>query len=78
MRFWEKVGLEPFGGKKSLNWFTLFPDSSLDLRNDVIKWFVDVGIFFDVMKLGTHIPGFSRDFAGGLVPVPLKSNFFYF
>ncbi|KAF8075930.1 mediator complex subunit 13 C-terminal-domain-containing protein [Lyophyllum atratum] len=76
LRFWEKLGLGPRGGKKNGTAFVLFEDDGEQRQQQVEAWLATVAATYEGKHLGTFVPGKSpscpRD---GLFPLRFDSAF---
>jgi mediator of RNA polymerase II transcription subunit 13, fungi type len=48
LRFWEKLGLGPRGGKKDVTAFALFEDDGEDRQGQVERWLGDMSATYTV------------------------------
>ncbi|KAJ7496590.1 mediator complex subunit 13 C-terminal-domain-containing protein [Mycena latifolia] len=76
LRFWEKLGLTPRGGRKNATVFVLFEDDG-DARQQLAEaWLAKMSAVYDSKHLGTLTPGnhamCSRD---GIFPLRFDSTF---
>ncbi|KAJ3225557.1 Mediator of RNA polymerase II transcription subunit 13-like [Clydaea vesicula] len=88
LRFWEKLRLEPFGGKKHLQYLAVFPGSNptnsslkeevgeaaLDLSIEVANFFYELGTIYQTLQMGKHVPVESKRIEKGMVPVHLLES----
>ncbi|KAF9293057.1 mediator of RNA polymerase II transcription subunit 13 [Linnemannia elongata] len=70
LRFWEKLSLGPYSGRKSISYFVLYPESA-DMENNVTRFWRELSVLFETSLLGKHQPGMIQDYKPGLVPIPL-------
>ncbi|KAH7888131.1 mediator complex subunit 13 C-terminal-domain-containing protein [Phlebopus sp. FC_14] len=57
LRFWEKLGLTPWGGKKDITAFLFFEDSGLAKQQSAENWLKRVSATYSARQLGSHIAG---------------------
>ncbi|KAF5371974.1 hypothetical protein D9615_008048 [Tricholomella constricta] len=76
LRFWEKLGLGPRGGKKNGTAFVLFEDGTEERQEQVEAWLSTVATTYEGMHLGTLVPGKSpSNPRAGVHPVRFDSSF---
>ncbi|KAJ7478619.1 mediator complex subunit 13 C-terminal-domain-containing protein [Mycena galericulata] len=76
LRFWEKLGLTPRGGRKDATVFVLFEDDG-DARMQVVEaWLTKIAAVYDSKHLGTLTPG-SHNMCtkDGIFPLRFDSTF---
>ncbi|KAK9720525.1 mediator of RNA polymerase II transcription subunit 13 [Basidiobolus ranarum] len=69
LRFWEKMNLEPYGGKKKVSWFAIYPEGQA-MENSAQWFFTQLGAVYEASSLGGHTPGHLEGLRGGLIPAP--------
>ncbi|EGO27140.1 hypothetical protein SERLADRAFT_434909 [Serpula lacrymans var. lacrymans S7.9] len=57
IRFWEKLGLGPLGGKKDIIAFVLFDEEGPEKQNQAEGWLNSISVMYTAKQLGTHVPG---------------------
>jgi mediator of RNA polymerase II transcription subunit 13 len=73
--FWETLGLAPAGGPKNLETYTIYPLND-DLKSYAGRFMSELGISYEVLKLGTHTRGTLLPEADSdLVPWNLPQSF---
>ncbi|KAF8803912.1 hypothetical protein BYT27DRAFT_6723764 [Phlegmacium glaucopus] len=76
LRFWEKLGLGPKGGRKDLSAFVIFEEDGEQRQTQMENWLVSVGNVYQGKHFGSLSPGKSsvcpKD---GLVPLRFDSSF---
>ncbi|ORX92724.1 hypothetical protein K493DRAFT_41414 [Basidiobolus meristosporus CBS 931.73] len=73
LRFWEKMNLEPYGGKKKISWFTIFPEGPAMERS--AQWFfTQLGVIYEASSLGRHYPGHLDGLRGGMISAPFSDG----
>jgi hypothetical protein len=70
LRFWEKLSLGPYSSRKNISYFVVYPES-LDMENNVSRFWRELSVLFETSLLGKHQPGILQDYKPGLVPIPL-------
>ncbi|EJD50738.1 hypothetical protein AURDEDRAFT_182132 [Auricularia subglabra TFB-10046 SS5] len=68
LRFWEKLGLGPRGGKKHVSAFVLYEDGS-EASSHIPSWMEMMSKFFSARGFGTHSTGTAVGHDNGLVPL---------
>jgi mediator of RNA polymerase II transcription subunit 13, fungi type len=48
IRFWEKTGLHPLGGRKNVNAFVMYEGESMEMFGRASQWFKRVSIAYTV------------------------------
>ncbi|KAJ6534040.1 mediator complex subunit 13 C-terminal-domain-containing protein [Mycena vulgaris] len=76
LRFWEKLGLTPRGGRKSATVFVLFEDDG-DTRQQLAEaWLAKITAIYDSKHLGTLTPGsHNMCVRDGIFPLRFDSTF---
>jgi hypothetical protein len=54
LRFWEKLGLGPRGGKKNVTAFALFEDNGEERKQQVERWLRDMSRTYSVRNYLVH------------------------
>ncbi|KIJ70634.1 hypothetical protein HYDPIDRAFT_172404 [Hydnomerulius pinastri MD-312] len=57
LRFWEKLGLTPRGGKKDVTAFLFFEDDGLAKQQSAENWLKKLSATYSARQLGSHTPG---------------------
>ncbi|CAA7260150.1 unnamed protein product [Cyclocybe aegerita] len=74
LRFWEKLGLKPKGGRKDLSVFVLFEDDG-DKTPLMQSWLSAVMNTYQARHYGLMTPGKSTSPVDGLVPLRFDASF---
>ncbi|KAJ3507555.1 hypothetical protein NLJ89_g6229 [Agrocybe chaxingu] len=74
LRFWEKLGLKPKGGRKDLSVFVLFEDDG-DKTPLMQNWLSAVMNTYQARHYGVMTPGKSTSSVDGLVPLRFDASF---
>ncbi|KAF7967588.1 hypothetical protein HWV62_33709 [Athelia sp. TMB] len=74
LRFWDRLGLGPRGGRKNVTAFVLFEDEGEDKQLLVERWLTEMSATYSARHLGDHTAGrcssCSKD---GIVPLSFES-----
>jgi hypothetical protein len=82
LRFWDKIGVLPYSGKKNISWFALCPtmkeyngepNINSDLINIVREWIQSLSYIYESSNFGTHTPGTLKSIKG-IIPCLLEDN----
>ncbi|KAH7912441.1 mediator complex subunit 13 C-terminal-domain-containing protein [Hygrophoropsis aurantiaca] len=74
MRFHEKLGLGPRGGKKDVRAFVFYEDEGPERQEQIELWLGNVSAMYTGKHLGSHLAGSSNTCPkNGIVPLHLES-----
>ncbi|KAI0922097.1 hypothetical protein AcW2_006885 [Taiwanofungus camphoratus] len=74
LRFWEKLGLGPRGGKKDVTAFVFFEGSDEEKQMEIAEWLNKVSSAYSAKNFGAHSAGMCTSCTRpGLVPIRFDS-----
>ncbi|KAG2147926.1 mediator complex subunit 13 C-terminal-domain-containing protein [Suillus clintonianus] len=74
LRFWEKLGLTPHGGKRDVVAFVFLEDGGLEKQHQAEVWLNKMSVGYSAKQLGSFIPGSSTMCsADGVLPLRLEN-----
>ncbi|KAJ3540572.1 hypothetical protein NMY22_g4236 [Coprinellus aureogranulatus] len=75
LRFWQKLGLGPKGGRKDVEVYSFYEDSGDQRRSTVDAWLTAAGAAYTAKHMGQFIRGCTNPANDALLPVRFDASF---